>query len=95
MDSRQAIVPVALRVNANLFQTDLCPDPVAMEGIRNASISDAGRGLQTPSCFRNYGRVVTTPSWGSALPEITVKIIFYTLPKQADHFLKEKTNGAS
>ncbi|MEI6267382.1 MAG: hypothetical protein WCP01_00760 [Methylococcaceae bacterium] len=45
MDSRQAIVPVALRVNANLFQTDLCPDPVAMEGIRNASIADAGRGL--------------------------------------------------
>jgi hypothetical protein len=24
MDSRQAILPVALRVNANLFQTDLC-----------------------------------------------------------------------
>ena len=28
MDSRQAILPAALRVNANLFQTDLCRDPV-------------------------------------------------------------------
>ncbi len=28
MDSRQAILPVALRVNVNLFQTDLCQDPV-------------------------------------------------------------------
>ena len=26
-DSRQAILPVALRVNANLFQTDLCRNP--------------------------------------------------------------------
>ncbi len=38
MDSRQAILPVALRVNANLFQTDLCRDPVAMDGIRKAYI---------------------------------------------------------
>ncbi|MGZ4993378.1 MAG: hypothetical protein ACXV8U_15490 [Methylobacter sp.] len=27
MDSRQAILPVALRVTANLFQTDLCRYP--------------------------------------------------------------------
>jgi len=27
MNSRQAILPVALRVNANLFQTDLCRNP--------------------------------------------------------------------
>jgi hypothetical protein len=27
MESRQAILPDALRVNANLFQTDLCRDP--------------------------------------------------------------------
>ena len=27
MDLRQAILPVALRVNANLFQTDLCRNP--------------------------------------------------------------------
>ena len=33
MDSRQAILPDALRVNANLFQTDLCRNPVAMDGI--------------------------------------------------------------
>ena len=26
-DSRQAILPDALRVNANLFQTDLCRNP--------------------------------------------------------------------
>jgi hypothetical protein len=32
MDSRQAIVPVALRVNANLFQTDLCQNPESMDG---------------------------------------------------------------
>jgi hypothetical protein len=32
MDSRQAILPDALRVNANLFQTDLCRDPEAMDG---------------------------------------------------------------
>ncbi len=32
-DSRQAILPVALRVNANLFQTDLCRHPGHMEVI--------------------------------------------------------------
>jgi hypothetical protein len=32
MDSRQAILPDALRVNANLFPTDLCRNPVAMDG---------------------------------------------------------------
>jgi hypothetical protein len=31
-DSRQAILPDALRVNANLFQTDLCRDLEAMDG---------------------------------------------------------------
>jgi hypothetical protein len=31
-DSRQAILPVALRVNANPFQTDLCQDPEATDG---------------------------------------------------------------
>jgi hypothetical protein len=29
MDTRQAIPPDALRVNANLFQTDLCRNPEA------------------------------------------------------------------
>jgi hypothetical protein len=31
MDSRQAILPDALRVNANLFQTDLCRYPGYMD----------------------------------------------------------------
>ena len=31
-DSRQAILPDALRVNANLFQTDLCRNPDSMDG---------------------------------------------------------------
>jgi len=30
-DSRQAILPDALRVNANLFQTDLCRNPDYMD----------------------------------------------------------------
>jgi len=30
-DSRQAILPDALRVNANLFQTDLCRNPGYMD----------------------------------------------------------------
>ena len=30
-DSRQAILPAALRVNANLFQTDLCRNPGYMD----------------------------------------------------------------
>jgi hypothetical protein len=30
-DSRQAILPDALRVNANLFQTDLCRNPGSMD----------------------------------------------------------------
>jgi hypothetical protein len=32
-DSRQAILPVALWVNANLFQTDLCRNPDSMDGL--------------------------------------------------------------
>jgi hypothetical protein len=31
-DSHQAILPAALRVNANLFQTDLCRNPGSMDG---------------------------------------------------------------
>jgi adenosine deaminase len=31
-DSCQAILPDTLRVNANLFQTDLCRNPDAMDG---------------------------------------------------------------
>jgi hypothetical protein len=36
MDSRQAILPDALRVNANPFQTDLCRNPVSMDGFKLA-----------------------------------------------------------
>jgi len=32
MDSHQAILPDALRVNANLFQTDLFRNPDSMDG---------------------------------------------------------------
>ena len=35
-DSRQAILPDALRVNANLFQTDLCRNSVPMDGFKLA-----------------------------------------------------------
>jgi len=34
MDSRQAFLPDALRVNANLFQTDLCRNPGSMDGFK-------------------------------------------------------------
>ena len=35
-DSHQAILPDALRVNANLFQTDLCRNPGSMDGFEPA-----------------------------------------------------------
>jgi hypothetical protein len=35
MDSPQAILPDALRVNANLFQTDLCRNPGSMDGFES------------------------------------------------------------
>ena len=38
MDSSQAILPDALRVNANLFQTDLCRNPGTMYGFVPALI---------------------------------------------------------
>jgi hypothetical protein len=39
MDSRQAILPDALRVNANLFQTDLCRNPGSMDGLSLPSMA--------------------------------------------------------
>jgi hypothetical protein len=36
LDSRQAILPDALRVNANPFQTDLCRNPGSMDGFELA-----------------------------------------------------------
>jgi hypothetical protein len=44
MDSRQAILPDALRVNANLFQTDLCRNPGSRDGFELA-IHGAGYPL--------------------------------------------------
>jgi hypothetical protein len=44
MDSHQAILPDALRVKANLFQTDLCRNPGAMDGFE-LSIHGAGYPL--------------------------------------------------
>jgi hypothetical protein len=35
MNTRQAILPDALRVNANLFQTDLCRNPEAKDGFHS------------------------------------------------------------
>jgi hypothetical protein len=45
MDSHQAILPDALRVNANLFQTDLCRNPAAMDGFE---ITIHGTGYPLP-----------------------------------------------
>ena len=39
MDLRQAILPAALRVNANLFQTDLCRNPGYMDVQRLPSLA--------------------------------------------------------
>jgi hypothetical protein len=36
MDSLRAFLPVALWVNANLFQTDLCRKPGSMDGFKLA-----------------------------------------------------------
>ena len=44
MDSRQAILPAALRVNANLFQTDLCRNPGYM-GVFEITIPGIGYPL--------------------------------------------------
>jgi hypothetical protein len=44
MDSRQAILPAALRVNANLFLTDLCRNPGYMN-VFEIAIPGAGYPL--------------------------------------------------
>ena len=41
MDSRQAVLPDARRVNANLFQTDLCQNPGSMDEFELTSPSMA------------------------------------------------------
>jgi hypothetical protein len=39
MDSHQAILPDALRVNANLFLTDLCRNPGSMDALSLPSMA--------------------------------------------------------
>ncbi len=53
-DSRQAILPVALRVNANLFQTDLCRNPDSMDGLGLPSMALDNR---FPAGMTNYRRI--------------------------------------
>jgi hypothetical protein len=60
MDSHQAILPDALRVNENLFQTDLCRNPVSMDvmftslhwhlGSGNPCLNDEPFTLHEASC---------------------------------------------
>jgi hypothetical protein len=45
MNSHQAILPDALRVNANLFQTDLCRNPGSMDGFK---LTNHGTGYPLP-----------------------------------------------
>ena len=52
MDSHQAILPDALQVNANLFQTDLCRNPGAMDGFE---LTIQGTGYPLPG---GYDRLV-------------------------------------
>jgi hypothetical protein len=47
-DSRQAILPDALRINANLFQTDLCRNPDSMDGFELAIL---GTGYPLPGGY--------------------------------------------
>jgi hypothetical protein len=47
-DSHQAILPDALRVNANLFQTDLCRDP------RDPEAMDGNINSEHKSVIRDY-----------------------------------------
>jgi hypothetical protein len=48
MDSRQAILPDALQVNANLFQTDLYRNPGSMDGFE---LTIPGTGYTLPGGY--------------------------------------------
>ena len=48
MDSHQAILPDALRVNANLFQTYLCRNPDSMDGFE---LTIHGTGYPLPGGY--------------------------------------------
>ena len=51
MDSHQAILPDALRVNANLFLTDLCRNPVYMDVFE---ITIHGTGYPLPGGYDGF-----------------------------------------
>jgi len=63
MDSHQAILPDALRVNANLFQTDLCrsrqtaiANPGSMDGFK---LAIHGTGYMLPGGYDDLNINVT------------------------------------
>ena len=52
MDSCQVILPDTLRVNANLFQTDLCRNPGSMDGFE---LTIHGVGYPLPGGYDELG----------------------------------------
>jgi hypothetical protein len=54
MDSHQAILPDALRVNANLFQTDLCRNPGSMDGFE---LAFHGTGYPLPGEYDELSKI--------------------------------------
>ena len=56
MDSHQAILPDALRVNANLFQTDLCRNPGSMDGFE---LTIHGTGYPLPGGYEELEHNLT------------------------------------
>ena len=71
-DSRQAFLPDALRINANLFQTDLCRDPEAMDGNSSSFQPSLGEQLSHPCDLgsgnpcRNDGNNICADSYANA-----------------------------
>jgi hypothetical protein len=56
MDSHQAILPDALWVNANLFQTDLCRNPGSMDGFE---LTIHGTGYPLPGGYDGLAHNLT------------------------------------
>ena len=54
MDSHQAIQLDALRVNANLFQTDLCRNPGTMDGFE---LTIHGTGYPLPGEYDELSKI--------------------------------------
>ncbi|MDD5265836.1 MAG: hypothetical protein PHO08_01740 [Methylococcales bacterium] len=61
-DSRQAILPDALRINANLFQTDLCRNPDYMDVHSSPSLALDTRFPASMTCYGHLCIKMTTPS---------------------------------